>query len=63
LHDDANQPVTGAIVEVQRHVDPDKLLTWPVYATTLRAKFECSAVLFVLALQADVAAWARRPIR
>jgi hypothetical protein len=31
-------PVTGVIVEVQRHIMRDKLLTWPAYVANLRAK-------------------------
>ena len=38
LRDGANRPVTGVIVEVQLRTDEDKLLSWPVYVSTLRAK-------------------------
>ena len=62
LHDRDDRPVTGVIVEVQRQVARDKLLTWPVYVTTLRAKLDCSAVLLVVAPDPEVAAWARQPI-
>jgi hypothetical protein len=62
LHDHADQPVTGIIVEVQRQVDGDKQLTWPAYVANLRVKLKCAAVLLVVALDPGVAAWARRPI-
>jgi hypothetical protein len=58
--DDA--PVLGVIVEVQRQLDPMKLLTWPVYVAALRARLECPAVLLVVAPDPTVAAWARRTI-
>ena len=62
LRDRDNRPVTGVIVEVQLREDEDKLLSWPVYVSTLRAKLACAAVLLVIAPDRDVAAWARRPI-
>jgi len=62
LRDRANRPVTGVIVEVQLRDDPDKLLSWPVYVSTLRAKLGCAAVLLVVAPNPAVAAWARQPI-
>jgi hypothetical protein len=62
LHDRADRPVTGVIVEVQRHIKRDKLLTWPAYVAHLRAKLDCPAVLLVIAPDPAVAAWARRPI-
>jgi hypothetical protein len=62
LSDLADRPVTGVIVEVQRQIERSKLLSWPVYVTTLRAKLDCSAVLLVIAPDPDIAAWARRPI-
>jgi hypothetical protein len=62
LHDRADRPVTGVIVEVQRHIMRDKLLTWPAYVANLRAKLGCPAVLLVIAPDPAVAAWARQPI-
>jgi len=47
LHDRADHPVTGVIVEVQRQIERDKLLTWPAYVATMRAKLDCAAVLLV----------------
>jgi hypothetical protein len=62
LRDRDNRPVTGVIVEVQLREDKDKLLSWPVYVTTLRAKLACAAMLLVIAPDPNVAAWARQPI-
>jgi flagellar biosynthesis/type III secretory pathway protein FliH len=50
------------IVEVQLRTDERKLLSWPVYVSTLRAKLACAAVLLVVAPDRDVATWARQPI-
>jgi hypothetical protein len=62
LRDRSDRPVTGVVVEVQRHVDRDKRRSWPVYVTALRAKLDCAVVLVVIAPDPDVAAWARQPI-
>jgi hypothetical protein len=62
LRDRDDRPVTGVIVEVQLQEDKDKLLSWPVYVTTLRAKLDCAAMLLVIAPDPNVAAWARQPI-
>lgn len=62
LRDHEDRPVTGVIVEVQLREDKDKLLSWPVYVTTLRAKLACAAMLVVVAPDPSVAAWARQPI-
>jgi hypothetical protein len=45
LRDRDNRPVTAVIVEVQLWTDEDKLLSWPVYVSPLRAKLRCAAVL------------------
>jgi hypothetical protein len=55
MHDPADRPVTGVIVEVQRQIERDKLLTWPAYVATLRAKLACAAVLLVVAPDPAVA--------
>jgi hypothetical protein len=62
LRDRAGRPVTGVIVEIQLRTDEHKLLSWPVYVTTLRAKLACAAVLLVVAPDPKIAAWARQPI-
>jgi hypothetical protein len=62
LRDGDDRPVTGVIVEVQRQIERRKLLTWPAYVATLRAKLDCAAVLLVVAPSPEIAAWARQPI-
>jgi hypothetical protein len=62
LHGSDDRSVLGIVVEIQRHIDPRKLLTWPVYVATLCARFECPVVLLIVAPDPGVAAWARRPI-
>jgi hypothetical protein len=62
LRDRAGRPVTGVIVEVQLWTDANKLLSWPVYVSTLRAKLACAAVLLVVTPDRRVARWARKPI-
>jgi hypothetical protein len=62
LRDRKDRPVLGVIVEVQRGVDPDKLLTWPVYVAVLRAQHRCRAALLVVAPERHVARWARKTI-
>jgi hypothetical protein len=62
LHGRDDRPAAGVIVEVQRQIDDDKLLAWPVYVAVLRAKFKCAAVLLVVTPSRAVAAWARQPI-
>jgi hypothetical protein len=62
LRDAAGRAVAGVIVEVQRQPDRDKLRTWPVYVTALRAKLDCAVVLLVIAPDPEVAVWAQRPI-
>jgi hypothetical protein len=52
----------GAIVEVQLATDERKRFSWPYYATAARAKHECSFTVLVIAPDAAVARWAKRPI-
>jgi hypothetical protein len=56
------RPVLAIVVEVQLAPDPRKLFTWPLYATGVRARFECQALVLVVAPEASVARWAARPI-
>src|SRR5262249_5216423 len=62
LQDRDGKPVTGVIIEGQRHDDRDKLLACPVCVAALRAQLECPAVLLVIAPSPAIARWARRPI-
>src|SRR5688572_5431137 len=55
-------PVLGVVIEVQLARDERKPFVWPVYATTLRARFECPVRLLVVALTEAVAKWAALPI-
>jgi hypothetical protein len=55
-------PVLGIVVEIQLGRDTRKPYVWPVYATTLRARFECPVRLLVVALTTSVAKWAAKPI-
>ncbi len=55
LHD---VPVLAIIVEVQLAADERKRFTWPIYATTTRAQFECDTVVLVVTPTASVARWA-----
>jgi hypothetical protein len=55
-------PVLGIIVEIQLSRDQRKPFVWPVYATTLRARFECPVRLLVVALTTSVAKWAAKSI-
>ena len=60
---DANGCVVFAIVfEVQRDVKLRKQYTWPVYVAVARAERECPVVVLVLAIDAEVAAWASEKI-
>lgn len=55
-------PALALAVEVQLATDPRKRFTWPVYEATLRARYECDAVVLVVALSEPVAAWCAAPI-
>lgn len=52
------EPVLAIVVEVQLSKDPRKMFTWPVYATNVRARYECRTCVLVVTPNADVAAWA-----
>ena len=56
------KPVLAIVVEVQLHRDARKKMTWPVYVTGLRARFECPACVLVVTPDDKVAEWARVPI-
>ncbi len=60
LSEDA--PVLGIVIDVQFARDERKPFVWPVYATTLRARFECPVRLLVVAMTEAVARWAAAPI-
>ena len=62
LKDRAGVAVLGVVVEVQRAIDERKRRAWPVYLTVLGARLNCDAVVLVLCLDEETAAWAARPI-
>ncbi len=57
------RPTHGMVVEVQLTVDPDKPFSWPVYASTVRARLRCPVSVLVVATAERVARWAATPIR
>jgi hypothetical protein len=56
------KPVFAIVVEVQLARKERKRFTWPVYGTGLRARFECEAVVLVVAPSIEIARWAATPI-
>jgi hypothetical protein len=62
LKDDEGEPAMGIIVEVQRSTHRRKKFTWPVYAVTLRARFECPVCVLVVAADENVAEWAAEAV-
>jgi hypothetical protein len=57
-----DKPVFAIVLEVQLGVDDDKRFSWPVYATTLRARFRCPSTVLVVTPKPSVVPWASRPI-
>jgi hypothetical protein len=56
------KPVLAIVVEVQLGKETAKRFTWPVYATSARARFRCPACVLVFTADEAVARWAARPI-
>ena len=54
--------VYAKVLEVQLSKDPRKKRTWPLYWAETRARLGCAVGVVVLALDEDVATWAREPI-
>lgn len=52
----------AVVVEVQHTLDYRKRFTWPVYLAATRAREECPTLLFVLAKDEEIAAFARASI-
>ena len=48
LQGSGGNDVGAVVVEVQLWVDPDKLYSWPVYVSALRAVRRCPAMLLVV---------------
>ena len=62
LLDEADSVVFAIVLEAQRDQKPRKKYTWPVYVAVARAERECPTVALVLAIDAEVAAWAAEKI-
>lgn len=60
LEDD--KPVLGIVHEAQLEKKERKRFTWPMYGTSLRARFECPVVVVVITVDDNVARWAAEPI-
>lgn len=54
----SGRPVFGCIVEAQLAPDERKGFTWPLYAVSARARYECPFALVVVTPDESVAAWA-----
>lgn len=61
-YDAKGKPAFGALVEVQRELDPDKRRAWPVYLTVHGSQHDCPTWLLVIATKPSVARWAAEPI-
>jgi len=55
-------PVYAVIVEAQLAKKARKRMSWPVYATTMRARHRCPATVLVVTPYKHVAHWAATPI-
>ncbi len=62
LRDAQGRLVFAIVFEAQREAKPRKKYTWPVYLVVARAERECPTVVLVLAIDAEVAAWAAEKI-
>ncbi|WP_084654248.1 hypothetical protein [Nocardia altamirensis] len=58
----ATKPVLSVVVEVQLQPDKDKIWSWPVYLTTLRARLRCLVLLVVVCPNQRAATSCRHPI-
>jgi hypothetical protein len=62
LRDEGNDVVSAVITEIQLRIDKDKLFSWPLYITALRAKLRRPVTLLVFTNKRSVARWARESI-
>ncbi len=62
LQDPGGKNLGAVVVEVQLGVDVDKLYSWPLYVSALRAQRRCPTKLLVVTSDAAVARWASAPI-
>jgi hypothetical protein len=58
----ADKPVFGIVHEAQLQPDERKRYTWPHYATSARAQYECPVVVVVITIDEATARWAAKPI-
>jgi hypothetical protein len=54
--------VATLVVEMQRSADDEKYWTWPFYLASAHQRMRMPTWLVVVALEGNVAGWARRPI-
>jgi hypothetical protein len=54
--------VLSIVLESQRDIDARKKFSWPVYISVARAERESATVVLVIAIDADIAAWAAEKI-
>ncbi|HET9958203.1 MAG TPA: hypothetical protein VFQ61_27100 [Polyangiaceae bacterium] len=54
------KPVFGIVIEAQLQPDERKFFSWPVYAVTARARYECPCVVIVITPESDLADWASK---
>jgi hypothetical protein len=50
------------VIEAQTAIDARKRVSWPLYIAGVHARQGCDVVLVIIALDPEVAAWARQPI-
>ena len=62
LRDEQDRVVFAIVLEAQRERQGRKRYTWPVYVAVARAERECPTVPLVIAVDAEVAAWAAEKI-
>jgi uncharacterized protein DUF4351 len=56
------KPVLGIVIEVQLSRENRKRFVWPVYAATLRARWECPVCVLVMTVDEAIARWAAKPV-
>ncbi|MBA2542285.1 MAG: hypothetical protein H0V17_21770 [Deltaproteobacteria bacterium] len=56
-----DKPVFGTIVEAQLQPDERKRFTWPLYAISARARYECPFVVVIVTPDSATARWAGQP--
>lgn len=62
LVDEAGRCVSAIVLESQLEITPRKRFTWPAYVAVCRAERACPTALLVVAVDGDVARWAKEAI-